>query len=77
MTQLQKKDAEIAELREKVALLEGLIEQVIRLHYPERWKALHHLLGSRNYWPGTPSERALGWVHANPVSNPIFFCSFS
>jgi hypothetical protein len=34
MTQLQKKDAEIAELREKVALLEGLIEQVIRLHYP-------------------------------------------
>ena len=38
MTQLQKKDAEIAELREKVALLEGLIEQVIRLHYPERWK---------------------------------------
>jgi hypothetical protein len=36
----KKETLEVARLRERVAQLEGLIEQVVRLHYPERWKAL-------------------------------------
>jgi hypothetical protein len=43
MTKLQKKDEEIARLSQRVAELEGLIEEVVRLHYPERWKALQAL----------------------------------
>jgi hypothetical protein len=40
MTKLQQKDTGIARLNQRVAELEGLIEQVLRLHHPERWKAL-------------------------------------
>jgi hypothetical protein len=36
----KKETLEFARLRERVALLEGLIEQVVQLHYPERWRAL-------------------------------------